>query len=76
MLGRSLAIVALVYACGHPDFDGYRPAAFDRTLRSFHGEVNAAVRDGRRVLVLLDDARSMRYLEGDSRGMQSMLDRL
>ncbi len=75
-MGRSLAIVALIYACGHPGFDGYRPAAFDRTLRSFHGEVNAAAREGRRALVLLDDARSMRYLDGYSRSMQSMLDRL
>jgi hypothetical protein len=75
-MGRSLAIVALVYACGHPGFDGYRPAAFDRTLRSFHGEVNAAARDGRRVFILLDDARSMRYLQSYGRGMQAILDRL
>jgi hypothetical protein len=29
---RSIAMAAVVYACGHPHFDGYRPAGLDRPL--------------------------------------------
>ena len=60
---RSLLAGIVVYAYGHPHFDGYRPAALDRPLQAFHVEVNQAARDGRRVLGTLDDARSMRYLK-------------
>ncbi len=59
---RTLIAAAAVYACGHPAFDGYRPAVLDKPLQSFYVEVNLAAIDGGRALASLDDARAMRYL--------------
>jgi hypothetical protein len=56
---RRLAIAALLYGSGHPGFEGMRPSAFDRPLREFHHEVNAAAGEVRHALMVLDDARSM-----------------
>jgi hypothetical protein len=53
---------ALLYGYGSPAADGFRPRALDRPLRDYHRAVDAAAGDVRRVLVLFDDARSMRYL--------------
>ncbi len=61
---RTLIAASLVYGCGHPNFEGYRPALLDRALQSFHQEVNAAARDGEKVLASIDDTRWMRYLKG------------
>jgi hypothetical protein len=61
---RILVAAVAVYGCGHPGLDGYRPALLDRPLQSFHKDVNATARDGKRVLATLDDARCMRYLKG------------
>ena len=61
---RSLTAAALIYGCGHPGLEGYRPGLLDRPLQAFHNEVNVFARDGKRVLATLDDARSMRYLNG------------
>ncbi|MGD0024186.1 MAG: hypothetical protein ABSC37_06090 [Xanthobacteraceae bacterium] len=60
---RTLIAAAAVYACGHPAFDGYRPAGLDKPLQSFYVEVNLAARDGQRALASLDGARAMRYLD-------------
>jgi hypothetical protein len=61
-VGRGLLLLALLYGCGDARFDGYRPHLLDRPLREFHRTAERAASDVRRVLVLLDDARSMRYL--------------
>ncbi len=61
MLGsmwRSLGLAAIVYLCGYPFFDGYRPAALDRPLRTFYQQVNRAGDDGRRMLANVNYARS------------------
>jgi hypothetical protein len=70
---RSLAAAVVVYAYGHPGFDGVRPAALDRPLQSFYREVNHMARDGQRVLATLDDARSMRYMNGYIERMGALL---
>jgi hypothetical protein len=61
-MGRSLLLAATVYALGHPGLANWRPPMLDPALQGFHREVNQAVADGRRALILLDDARAMRYL--------------
>ena len=61
-MGRSLLLLALLYACGDARLAPYRPAAFDRPVREFRHAVDQAMTDGRRALATLDDARSMRYL--------------
>jgi len=61
---RTLVAATLVYGCGHPSLDGYRPAVLDKPLQSFYQDVNSAARDGQKVLTTLDDARCMRYLKG------------
>ena len=60
---RSVLTAALVYAYGHPNFDGYRPAALDRPLQAFYVEVNKAALAGRQGLAKLDDDRAVRYLK-------------
>jgi len=60
---RSLIAVVLLYGYGHPSADGIRPVFLDKPLQGLHREVNQATSDGRRVLAMLDDARSMRYLQ-------------
>ena len=61
---RTLIAASLVYGCGHPSLDGYRPAVLDRPLQSFYQDVNSTARDGQKVLATLDDYRCMRYLKG------------
>ena len=70
---RTLIAALAIYACGHPHFDGYRPAVLDRPLQDFYQEVNQAAREGQKVLAKLDDARSMRYLKGYIDRMDAML---
>ena len=60
---RGLLAAAMLYGYGHSAAYGYRPAALDRPLRDFHREVNHAAADGRRALIVLDDARAMRHLK-------------
>jgi hypothetical protein len=59
---RTLIAAAAVYGYAHPAFDGYRPAAFDKPLQSFYSEINIDAQQSRRAFGVLDDARSMRYL--------------
>ena len=70
---RSLIAAALLYGYGHPSAEGLRPSFLDQPLQGLHREVNQATVDGRRVLTLLDDARSMRYLDGFSDAIEDML---
>lgn len=71
---RSVFIAAIVYAYGHPHFDGYRPAVIDKPLQSFYSEVNIAAREGQRALVVLDEARTMQYLQGLTDRLAAQLD--
>ena len=50
-------IVCAVYAYGHPRFDGYRPAALDHAMQSFHVEINGAARSGQEALAQIDQRR-------------------
>jgi len=59
---RTLLAALTVYTYGHPAFDGYRPTFLDKPLQGFHVEINGAARDGERALSVLNDARTMRYL--------------
>jgi hypothetical protein len=61
-MGRILFVSALLYGWGSPALDGRRPHELERPLRDFHRSVDAAISDGRRTLVMLDDVRTMRYL--------------
>ena len=70
---KAVLTATIVYAYGHPYFDGYRPAALDAPLQAFHVEVNQSARDGQRVLATLDDARAMRYLRGYVERMDEQL---
>ncbi|HEV2898709.1 MAG TPA: hypothetical protein VGX71_12910 [Pseudaminobacter sp.] len=70
---KAVLTATIVYAYGHPCFDGYRPAALDAPLQAFHVEVNQSARDGQRVLARLDDARAMRYLKGYIEQMDQQL---
>ena len=55
---RSIVVAALVYAYGHPKFDGHRPAAFDRAMQAFYFEVNKAAVAGHQMLVRFDERAS------------------
>ena len=70
---KAVLTATIVYAYGHPHFDGYRPAALDAPLQAFHLEVNQSARDGQRVLANLDDTRVVRYLRGYVERMDEQL---
>jgi hypothetical protein len=70
---RTLIAATAAYGCGHPSIDGYRPALLDRPLQSFYQDVNAAARDGKKVLGTLDDMRCMHYLKGYIARMDAQL---
>ncbi len=61
----------MLYGFGHPGLDGVRPGFLDAPLQSLHREMNQAAADGQRVLTLLDDARSMRYLKSYNDSMSA-----
>jgi hypothetical protein len=63
VMWRSLITAWIIYGCGHPSLEAYRPAIFDRPLQSFHETVNGAARDGKKAIASLDDTRLMRYLK-------------
>jgi hypothetical protein len=60
---RTLFAVVLVYAYGHPGFDGHRPTPFDKPVQGFYDGVNGAANDSARAFAILNDARTMRYLD-------------
>lgn len=48
----------IVYGCGTPGLDGYRPTALDDPLQAFYQQVNKAGQESQKVLVSLNDARA------------------
>jgi hypothetical protein len=70
---KGLFMAGVVYAFGHPALDSYRPAALDVPLHAFHQEMNQAASDSKRALSVLDDARSMRYLQRYTERMTALL---
>jgi hypothetical protein len=59
---QTVVAATLIYAYGHPAFDGFRPSALDAPLHAFHAAANDAVRDGQRTLLGLDRARAQQHL--------------
>jgi len=57
---RIMVAAALVYAAGHPKFDGQRPAALDRALQGFYVTVNKAADSGRQMLTRFSDQATIR----------------
>jgi hypothetical protein len=55
---RALCTAAIIYACGHPGLDGYRPAALDAPLHAFYQQVNQAGVEGKKVLASANSARA------------------
>jgi hypothetical protein len=47
---RGIVAAAMVYGCGHPTMEGYRPAALNVPLQAFYNQVNTAAREGQMVL--------------------------
>jgi hypothetical protein len=54
---RGLCTAAIIYGCGHPGLDGYRPAALDAPLHAFYQQVNQAGAEGQKVLASANSAR-------------------
>ena len=52
---RSLCVAAIVYGCGHPVLDGYRPAALDVPLQAFYQQVNKVGLEGQHALASAND---------------------
>ena len=48
-------------------------ALLDKPLQSFYQDINAAARDGKKVLATLDDTRCMNYLKGYIARMDAQL---
>jgi hypothetical protein len=57
---RIIVAAALVYACGHPKFDGQRPAGLDHALQGFYVAVNKAAVSGRQMLARFGDQATTR----------------
>ena len=64
-MGRLLTLAMVLYGYGDPGFDGHRPAAVDRPLRSFHGAVDSTARDAQRILIAIDKGVPELRLLGD-----------
>ena len=73
IMWRWLAIAAMLYGFGHPGLEPYRPAAFDRSLREFHRDVNRLAEDGVRIATAVDQTRTLRHLSSLSAQFQAML---
>jgi hypothetical protein len=55
---RALCAAVIVYGCGYPGLDGYRPAALDAPLHAFYQQVNQAGVEGKKVLASANSARA------------------
>jgi hypothetical protein len=71
-MGRVLAIAAALYVLGHPNFDAWRPIAFDRSLREFHRDMNRLAYETTRVLTVFDRTGTVRTLTELGSQLQSM----
>ncbi|HEY6259117.1 MAG TPA: hypothetical protein VIY51_25350 [Xanthobacteraceae bacterium] len=69
---RAAGLAVIVYLCGYPALDGYRPAALDAPLRAFYDQVNRAGEDGRRMLGNANSARSS-YIRSYMAGAEKQL---
>jgi hypothetical protein len=54
---RGILAAAMVYGCGHPKMEGYRPAALNIPLQAFYNQVNTAAREGQMALASVNNAR-------------------
>jgi len=73
IMGRIWLLATLLYAYGHPGFDGHRPAAVDRPLRGFHRAVDTAADETRRILLSLDNRlQTVRTLVGNLRQLNDV----
>jgi hypothetical protein len=72
---RWFAIAAALYAGGHPGLDAWRPAAFERSLREFHRDVNRLGNDAVLTVAGIDQARAMREFSSLGVQLQAMLPR-
>jgi hypothetical protein len=70
---RWLIIAMALYAGGHPALDAYRPAAFERSLREFHRDVNRLAEQGMQAAAGFDQVRALRQFATLSGQFQSML---
>jgi hypothetical protein len=73
IMWRCLAIAAMLYGFGHPGLEPYRPAAFDRSLREFHRDVNRLAAHGVGIATAVDQTRTLRHLSSLSAQFQAML---
>jgi hypothetical protein len=68
-----LAAVVLflcVYIYGHPVFDGYRPARFDRPLQSLYADVNLVARMGIDTIHHVDGERAKQQVKNFAQKVQ------
>jgi hypothetical protein len=70
---RCLAIAVLLYAAGDARLDAYRPAAFERSLREFHRDVNRIGADAVRTAAGLDQVRALQDFSSLGARLQAML---
>jgi hypothetical protein len=70
---RWLAVAAALYGFGDPQFEAYRPAAFERSLREFHRDVDRMTAGTLHAFVMFDQARSLRSLTTLTAQFQAML---
>jgi hypothetical protein len=70
---RWFAIAAALYAGGHPSLDAWRPAAFDRSLREFHRDVNRLGSDTAKAVTGLDQTRMLMQFGSLNANFQTML---
>jgi len=59
---RGVLAAVLIYGCGHPALEGYRPDWLDRPLQGFYREVQKAVSNGRIALASFDQERVAGYI--------------
>jgi hypothetical protein len=60
---RSVLAGVLVFACGHPSLEGYRPQALNRPLQGFYAEVQKAAESGKQVIANFDNERYLFYVK-------------
>jgi hypothetical protein len=59
---RGVLAAVLVYVCGHPALEGYRPDWLERPLQGFYQEVQKAASNGRFALASIDQERIAAYI--------------
>jgi hypothetical protein len=70
---RTFLTAVLIYGCGHPGLERFRPALLGVPLQAFHQHVNAAALDGKKLIAGIDDSRFMRHLKEYIAGMDARL---